>query len=321
MANSVLHLIAQELEKASIIALLPHINADGDALGSCLALALALESLGKQVDVLLEEAVSASLDFLPGKHLIRPEARSAYDAVLNVDNGDLARLGLRYGIYQNSPVQLSIDHHATNNVTALYTHVDVTAAATGEIAYDLITSHLKVGLTQDMALCLYTALVTDTGCFRYSSTSPKTLETAAGLLRLGIDFTQVIRKVYETVSPLRFYLMRKAMEAMKICLDGKLALCVLTLSDLEGYGAQSDDFDGLVNIGRSLEGVEVSLFLREEKPGSYRGNLRSNNYLDVSKVAEQLGGGGHKRASGFNYEGNDLDAMLEKIIGIIEGSL
>ena len=316
MADSILCKIAENLINTDDIVLLPHINADGDALGAALALGIALIGMGKQVDILLEEEVPSNLDFLPGQELIKTNPIKKYSIAVNIDNGDISRLGKREPYYWDAKIRLSIDHHTTNRVEADYSYVNTKASATGEIVYDLIMNYLNESINRDIALCLYTAIVTDTGGFRYTNTTPETLKICANLMGQGIDFPYVIKKVFDMVSYTKLHLMKKTMNSLRLVEDGKLALSYLTYEDIKKYDVKNDDFEGLVNIGRNLEGVEVSAFLREDSEGAYRGNLRSNNYVDVSEIAEKFNGGGHKRAAGFNFSGT-LDELIEKLISVI----
>ncbi len=309
MTDSILSKVAENLQNAGDIVILPHVNADGDALGAALALGLALVNLNKRVDVLVEEEIPSNLDFLPGRELVKKNPQKRYNVALNIDNGDIARLGLREPYYHNAQIKLSIDHHSTNKVEADYSYVDIKSAATGEIVYDLILSYLKGNLNKDIALCLYTAIVTDTGGFRYTNTTSRTLEIAAELLRFEIDFPYVIKKVFDMVSYTKLYLMKQTMNSLRLVEEGKLAVSYLTYEDIQKYPAKSEDFEGLVNIGRNLEGVEVSVFLREDVKGQFKGSMRSNNYVDVASIAEKFNGGGHKRAAGFSVEGK-LEAII-----------
>lgn len=320
MSDQKLAAIAELLSKAENIAIMPHINVDGDALGASLALALALNSNHCQADVLIEEEVPATLDFLPGQDLIKSSPRDRYQIALNIDNGDISRLGARQDIYRNAEVRLSIDHHATNKVEADVSYVDTGAAATGEIIFKLLTEYMRLPVTRDIALCLYTAIITDTGGFRFSNTTPETMEIAGALMRTGIDFVSANKKVFDRISHAKLFLMKQTMNSLKLLFDGKLAVSYLRWEDISSLNAKLDDSEGLVNIGRNIEGVEVSLFLREEKPGSFKGSLRSNEYVDVASIAEKFGGGGHKRAAGFSAEG-DLEDIVRSLADAIKDSL
>jgi phosphoesterase RecJ-like protein len=322
MIDPTLKKIAWHLTNGENIVILPHINADGDALGAALALGIALKSLNKEVDVLIEEEIPSNLDFLPGQELIKSNPQKTYNISVNIDNGDITRLGEREHYFWSSKVKLSIDHHATNKVMADYSYVDTRSAATGEIIYDLILNYLKTDIDKDIALCLYTAIVTDTGGFRYTNTTSRTLRICAELLNFDIDFPYVIKKVFDMVSYTKMNLMKQTMNSLLLYGDGKLAVSFLTLKDIKNLNVENDDYEGLVNIGRNLEGVEVSLFLREEQDNHFRGNLRSNDYVDVSKIAEKFGGGGHKRAAGFNINGkldDSIDMLVSAILPEIRG--
>jgi len=320
MSDQKLEAIAKVLSKAGSVAILPHLNVDGDALGASLALALALSSNHCQAHVLIEEDVPATLDFLPGLELIKRSPEGRYQVALNMDNGDINRLGERQAVYQDAEMRLSVDHHATNKVEADISYVDTGAAATVEIIYRLLTEYMGIPVTKDIALCLYTAIITDTGGFRFSNTTPETMVIAGELMKTGIDFTNANKKVFDRISYAKLFLMKQTMNSLKLLLDGKLAVSYLRWDDLSSFNAKLEDSEGLVNIGRNLEGVEVSLFLREEKPGNFKGSLRSNEYVDVSKIAEKFGGGGHKRAAGFSAEG-ELEDIVKSLADAIKDSL
>lgn len=320
MSDQKLEAIAKVLGEARSVAILPHINVDGDALGASLALAMALDSDKCQADVLLEEDVPATLNFLPGQHLIKKTPKDRYHVALNIDNGDISRLGSRLDVYRNAEIRLSLDHHATNKVEADISYVDTVAAATGELVFKLLTRYMGMPVTKDMALCLYTAIITDTGGFRFSNTTPETMEIAGALMRTGIDFCNANKMVFDRISYAKLFLMKQTMNSLKLLFNGKLAVSYLRWSDIASFNAKLEDTEGLVNIGRNLEGVEVSLFLKEEKPGIFKGSLRSNKYVDVAKVAEKFGGGGHMRAAGFTAEG-DLEDIVRTMADAIKPCL
>lgn len=309
--REVLKAIAGSLKSANRIVLLPHQNVDGDALGAALALGLGLEACGKQVDILLEEAVPKMLDFLPGMHLIKKAPAKQYDVAMNIDNGDLARLGVRLPVFQYAAVRLSIDHHSTNHVEADYSFVDTAAAATGEIVGDLLKL-LEIPYTGDIAICLYTAILTDTGGFRFTNTTSETHRFASELMSYGIDCGYIAKRVFDTVSLAKLQLIKLVMNRLQFYEDGQLAISWLKPDEIMVAGGTSDDFEGMVNIGRNVEGVEVSLFIREEEDKQLKGSLRSNECVDVAKVAEAYGGGGHKRAAGFSLKA-DLDGTMDKL--------
>ena len=318
-----LRVITDYLLKAESVVILPHINADGDALGASIALALALKKMNKEVNVLTEEEIPNNLNFLPGQDLVNQKGPEVYDVAVNIDNGDITRLGSREHYCHSARIRLSIDHHSTNKVEADCSYVDTTSSATGEIIYDLLTRYMNAELNKDIALCIYTAIVTDTGCFRYTNTTSRTLSVSSKLLEYEIDFPFVIKKAFDTMSLAKLSAIRQVINSLRLYEDGKIAVSYLTKKDIEIYSLKPDDFEGLVNIGRNIEGVEVSVFLREDGQDLFRVNLRSNDYVDVSKIAEGFNGGGHKRAAGLNISKKleeAISALVDATISEIRGN-
>jgi phosphoesterase RecJ-like protein len=304
------------IRQAESIAVITHTSADGDALGSSFAMALALKYMGKKVEVFLEEDVPKMLQFLPGQQLIGKPSEQSYDLVICLDTSDLARLGKRVWIYTHATRKITIDHHTTNNMEADGLWIDIKAAAVGEMVYLLIKA-LEVPISRDMAICLYTAIITDTGGFRYSNTRPESHLITAELLKMDIPFADIAKKVFEFVSHSKMVLMKKTLQNLTLYHGGKTAFSWIEHDDIHPVNAQNDDFEGLVNVGRNLEGVEVSLFLREESPGHYKGSLRANEYVDVAKIASLFSGGGHKRAAGFSMDGK-LEEIRDRVLAEIE---
>ena len=304
------------IHKADSIAVVTHTSADGDALGSSFSLALALDTMGKKVTVFLEEPVPKMLDFLPGQQFVSEYEGGTYDLCICLDTSDMKRLGKRAGIYSNSKRRITIDHHTTNNMQADGLWIDESASATGEMIYKLVKA-LNVEIDREIAINLYTAIITDTGGFRYSNTTPESHIIAADLLSRNIPSVDIIKKVFDTISYSKMYFMKKTFQNMALYFDGKVAVSHLLNEDIKSVDAQNDDFEGLVNVGRNLEGVEVSLFLREEQPGVFKGSLRANEYVDVAQIASVFSGGGHKRAAGFSIEGG-LDECVRKVLTEIE---
>ncbi len=279
-------------------------------------MALALKHMGKKVAVFLEEAVPKMLDFLPGQQFIGTNTEDAFDLAMCLDTSDMKRLGKRAHIYTNAIRKITIDHHTTNNMEADGLWIDQKAAAVGEMIYYLISA-LQVPLSREMAICLYTAIATDTGGFRYSNTRPESHLITAELLKKEIPFADIAKKVFEFVSYSKMSLMKKTLQNLTLYHGGKTAFSWIDHDDIHPVNAQTDDFEGLVNVGRNLEGVEVSLFLREEAPGHYKGSLRANEYVDVARIASLFSGGGHKRAAGFSMDGS-LDEIRQKLLAEIE---
>ncbi|NLG88321.1 MAG: bifunctional oligoribonuclease/PAP phosphatase NrnA [Clostridiaceae bacterium] len=307
------------INKASSIVILTHYSLDGDALGSSLGLALALDYIGKEVTVFIEESIPKSLEFLPGQDLISSDMGKNADLAISLDNSDLKRLGNGAEIYARAKKKINIDHHTTNSMEADSLWIDQNASATGEMVYKLIKA-MDIPISKDIAVCLYTAIITDTGGFRYSNTTPDSHIIAAELINCGIPFARIAKKVFDIVSHSKMSLLKKTIQNLTLYFDGKVAVSWLLYDDIYPVNAQSDDYEGLVNVGINLEGVEVSLFIREEEPGRFKGSLRANDYVDVAKIAGKFSGGGHIRAAGFNASGN-MDDIIMRVLDEIKKEL
>ncbi len=307
------------INKAHSVAILTHSSLDGDALGSSLGIALALDYIGKKVTVFLGEPIPRSLEFLPGQNLISSDYDKTFDLAISLDNSDLKRLGDRADIYISAEKKINIDHHTTNSMEADSLWIDQNASATGEMVYKLIKA-MGIPINKDIAACIYTAIITDTGGFRYSNTTPESHIIAAELIKHGIPFARIAKKVFDIVSHSKMSLLKKTIQNLTLYYDGKVAVSWLLYDDIYPLNAQSDDFEGLVNVGVNLEGVEVSLFVREEELGCFKGSLRANNYVDVAKIAGKFSGGGHKRAAGFTYTGN-LNEIIRLVLDEINREL
>ncbi|NLK86046.1 MAG: bifunctional oligoribonuclease/PAP phosphatase NrnA [Clostridiaceae bacterium] len=314
--------IADLINMTDRIAILPHIAADGDAVGSSLALAIELEAMGKKASVILEENMPQIYEFLPGIDLahVYPAGEGAFDLVVALDCGDMERLGRRRGIFEKARVTVNIDHHRTNQGFADHDFVDPLSAATGEIVYRLFeTMGIEPG--KDTAICLYTAISTDTGSFRYSNTVPMTHAVCAELLKKGIDVADISKRVFDTTSYEKVRLMGEAIDSLELYFDGRAAVMCLTEEAIRRSGAAEEDHDGIINIARNIRGVEVAAMLRQMADGGIKVNLRSNYEADVSSLAAKHHGGGHKRAAGFTISGGDLQGVKKILLEDLEGML
>ena len=302
------------IKNAERIAIISHRDPDGDALGSQLALGLALESLGKKVICLNYGEVPEYLAFLPGSERIityNGEDLSGFLAVY-VDCADLSRTGLP----AFSAEDINIDHHISNDHFAEHNLIDVKAAATGEIIYKLLLE-MGIPVNPDIATNIYTALSTDTGSFLFSNTTPETHRIASELMEQGADTDSLRENFFEGISFKRFELTRYAYKAINFALDNQLAWIKIPCAELVKIGAKEEDTEGLVNHLRNIKDVEVAMILKERGNGKVKGSLRSKKLIDVSDLASRFGGGGHKRAAGFEIEGT-LEEAEARIIAEIK---
>ncbi|QNU65734.1 bifunctional oligoribonuclease/PAP phosphatase NrnA [Ruminiclostridium herbifermentans] len=313
--------IIKLISEAGSVAIFPHVNADGDAIGSSLALGMALRNSGKKVWVYMEEDIPTVYKFLPGGELAGFYDESADTADLNIalDTGDVGRLGSRGEGFFMAPCTINIDHHITNTKFAHLNHVNAVSASTGEITY-LLLKKLEMEINADIATCLYTAIATDTGGFQYQNTTAETHKIIAELLSTGINVGEISQRIYDNTTYEKLKLTAKSIELLELHENSKLAVVALSLEDIFSTGAKEEDCDGLVNIGRSIESVEVSALIKEKSNTEIRVNLRSKNYVDVSEVAAIFDGGGHKRAAGCTIIGT-IEEAKKKIIEAIKERL
>ena len=290
--------IIEEIDKAKNIVIVTHEIPDGDAVGSSLALYAGLKQLGKDVDVVIPE-YSKTFEFLPNSSEIKKEGRNeTYDLAIALDCGDIKRLNGFANYFEDANTKISIDHHGSNTMFADYNFVNPTAPACAQILITVL-EEMGIIINKEIGTCLLTGIITDTGGFKYKGVTAETFEFVAELLNKGVNVSDVYKKVLQTISKTRFELMQIAINRLEFFEGGKLTFTYVTKEDIEKVGAGSNDHDGIVEMGRDIEGVEVSIFLRETDNG-YKISLRSNEYVNVSDICLMFGGGGHVRAAGGN---------------------
>jgi len=290
--------IIEVLRKAPKVALFSHVSPDGDCIGSMLAIGLALEKMGKEVTFYNPDSVPSYLSFLPDSSRISQELPSPQPKILLfVDCTDLGRVNLsRLDISEDSIV-INLDHHISNLFFGDLNWVAVQASAAGEVALKLI-NQLGVEMDEDMATNLYTAILTDSGCFEYSNTTAQTHRSVADLLDLGVDLSRIHNNIFDQKPLAQIKLLQCALNGLEIYADGQLAIMILSAEDFRISGAELELSEGLVNHARSIAGVEVAVLLKEVGPQEIKAGLRSNLWLNVNEIAALFGGGGHQRAAG-----------------------
>ena len=286
--------IKEEIERAGKIVILTHESPDGDAVGSSLAMYNALKQLNKEVDLIIPE-YPETFNFLESADKIKKEGEEYYDLAIALDAADIKRLNGFAKYFEDAKVTINIDHHGSNKMFADYNFVNPDAPACSQILI-LVLEFLGVNITKEIGTCLLTGIITDTGGFKYSGTSKETFEFTSWLLSIGVNVSDVYRRVLEVRTKGNFALMRLAIDRLELIEDGKIAFTYITKEDEENVKAKNGDHDGLVDIGRTIEDVEVSILLREAD-GFFKGSLRSNEYVNVSDVCMMFGGGGHLRAA------------------------
>ena len=303
--------ILEEINKSESIVILTHENPDGDAIGSGLALYNALKQIGKNPDIIIPE-YPRIFEFLPGADEIKKESDvEKYDLAISVDCATIKMLNGFATYFENAKVRVSIDHHSTNTMFGDLNYVSPDAPACAQILL-VVFEYFKIEVTKDIGTCILTGIITDTGGFKYSGVTSETFEFVAWLLDKGINVSKIYRKVLQTKTRANFELNRIATNRLEFFEDGKVAFTYITKEDEESVNAESGDHEGIVETGRDIEGVEVSIFVRETDKGC-KVSMRSNEYVNVSDVCLLLGGGGHIRAAGASMQCT-IEQAKEKIL-------
>jgi bifunctional oligoribonuclease and PAP phosphatase NrnA len=308
-------------EKSFLV--LTHFRPDGDAVGSQLALTIVLKNLGKQVAAWNDDEVPAKFRFLPHSDLIRrpPAEPQDFDVVVAVDSSTWQRVGTAAQKIGHRKHFINIDHHVSNEKFAEINWIVPDAPAAGQIAYDLI-KHGGFPLTQEIAICLFAAISTDTGSFTYANTTAESLRVAGELVQTGFNVGEVCRHIYESYPYARLQLLQMALADLTLAHNKRIAYYWVTNEMYEESGAKREDTEGLIDYARAIEGVCVAI-LFEELPefGKFRISLRSKHpKVDVNSIARHFGGGGHREAAGARLSGT-MREIEAKVLAAADSAL
>ena len=306
--------VVELIENKQSFAITTHVRPDGDGIGSSLGLCWLLRSLGKSAEVIVRDGIPAAYAQLPGADEIKQiaEVNGKYDAIFVIECSDLARPGIK-GLENQFTV--NIDHHATSEHFGTINWIDQTASAVGEMIYNLCKA-IGGRITREIAECVYLALVTDTGSFHFPNTTDRTLKVASELVKVGVKPAQISEVVYNSYPWSRIELMRQVLGTVKRNESGTIAWMRQTLEMAESSDAVDGDNNGFVNIPLAAKEVEAVVYMREVQPNAYRVSLRSKGSINVARVAEKFGGGGHKNAAGCRVEG-DWDLREKEIVAVL----
>ena len=308
---STLDNILEEINKAESIVILTHENPDGDAIGTGLALYNALKQYGKNPDIIIPE-YPRIFEFLPSTDEIKKESDvEKYDLAISVDCATIKMLNGFVNYFENAKVKVSIDHHSTNTMFGDLNYVSPDAPACAQILL-VVLEYFKIEITKDIGTCILAGIITDTGGFKYSGVTSETFKFVAELLEKGINVSKIYRRVLQTKTKANFELNRIATNRLEFFEDGKVAFTYITKEDEEKVNSESGDHEGIVETGRDIEGVEVSIFIRQTEKGC-KVSMRSNEYVNVSDVCLLLGGGGHVHAAGATMQCT-IEQAKEKIL-------
>lgn len=294
--------------------ILAHASPDGDTIGSTYALCMGLRALGKRARVSCSDPIPPRY-----AHLELPDTPEFEPRVIvTADIADTKLFGEANAIYADR-VSLCIDHHPSNTRYAAQVLLVPSASSTCEVMTELL-DELGAAITQMIADCLYTGMATDTGCFRYSNTTAKTLRIAAQLIDLGAQTTAINKRLFETVSRQRLAVEQLALQTLEYHLDGRLALIVISRDIREKTGAEESDMEGFASMPVRVEGVRVGVTIREKEDGVYKLSVRTNSGVDASAICAHFGGGGHAAAAGCKITGT-LAEVKTALIGVTEKAL
>ncbi|WP_187648067.1 DHH family phosphoesterase [Nitrosophilus labii] len=305
------------IKNSKSIVLISHINPDGDALGSSLALLPVLKKMNKKVRVVnVTKNLPSNLDFLPGFKEVKRELPKNYDLIISFDCGSFDRLGIE----TKEAKLINFDHHISNTRYGDINLIEPDFSSTGEVVYKFLKEN-GIEIPKESALCIYTAVVSDTGFFQYESVNERVFLMASELVKLGVepDFVAKMLNEREPLSKIR--LIAKILDTLTLYLDAKVAVVKLTQKMLKETGANISHAENASNMARSLATVEVGVLLREEEDGRIKVSLRSKNYVDVSKIAKMFDGGGHKRAAGFTSRYSEFESVLKELLEVLKKEL
>jgi len=293
--------LADEIRRRQRFVITSHVRPDGDAIGSSLAMAYALRELGKDVRVVFRDEPPAPMQVFPGVNEIEITSRvdDPGDAVIVMESGDLERTGVE-GLDRGFVI--NIDHHLGNSMYGALNWFDLSAAACGEMVFDLVRD-LGVPLTREIATHIYVAILTDTGSFHYSSISPRTFDICRQCVEAGVDPPWVARSIFDSNNLGRLKLFGAVLSQMELDPTGRLATVYVDQQLAHDCGGTYEDTEGLINLPLTVKEIQAVVFFKENGPDDWRISMRSKGEVDINAVAQAFGGGGHKNASGCSATG------------------
>jgi phosphoesterase RecJ-like protein len=310
--------VVELIEQKDRFAITSHVRPDGDSLGSSLGLFWLLRALDKDVEVIMRDAAPHSYQKLPGAGEVRvtPSVDRDYDGVFVIECSDITRPGL---IDLEKQFVVNIDHHSTTELFGTVNWIDSTASAVGEMIYNLCKA-TGVRVTKEIAECVYTALLTDTGSFHYSNTTERTFKIASELVRIGVKPAKTAEAIFGSYQWPKIELLGQVLATARRDESGQVAWMRQTMEMQERAKACDEDADGFVNYPLAVGEVEATALFKESAPGVYRTSLRSKGDVNVARIAEQFGGGGHRNAAGCTLTG-DWDEVEQKLVPLLRDAV
>lgn len=315
-----LNRIKEKIEKGDKFLITTHINLDGDAVGSVFCFYWLLENYGKDVFVYLMDQIPYKYRFLPKPNerrlFFKEPPEEKYDTIFVLDCGDFHRIGNNYETLKSNGFIVNIDHHNTNSYFGDINLVDPDASSTAEILYEIL-KFLNAEITLDMAINIYTAILTDTGSFRYENTNSKALNICARMIDIGVKPAYVAQKVYESHPKERFFILGKVLNTLETHKSGKIVMAHITRDMVQGNYSLEEFTDGFVEFIKEMDGIEMAVLIRQIENNKYKVSMRSKGDGDVSEICSLFGGGGHKKAAGC-YINGELNEVKKKLLEVIK---
>lgn len=299
------------LKKNDNYYILTHMNPDGDAMGSGFGLCHSLRAMGKKANVLCSDPFPKRYGFLYEGY---EPMKFTPQTIVTVDLADTGLFGRELQVY-GEYVDLAIDHHISNTGYAAKLLLDANAAAACEVIYQVLKEG-NMPIDKQIAQCLYTGIATDSGCFRYENTTPKTHMITAEIMGYGIPYARLNRQLFEIKSKARFMVEQYVINNVETYLDNKCAIIAVTADTVKETGLAQEELEGIASIPMQLEGIEIGVTIKEKEPKKYKVSMRSAENVNVSDICGKLGGGGHMRAAGCTVEG-DLSQVKLKLLSVI----
>ena len=293
-----------------------HENPDADAVGSCFAMFYTLRKLGKTAYPVCCDKVPSSLSFMTGgeREFCKDNLPADFEPKFFIST-DVASPGQLGALKEFVPkMNLSLDHHATHDRFATYLYVEPKAGACAEIVYRIVNTLLSGNIPEEIVSLLYAGLAADTGGFRYANTTPATHKVAARLIERGANHAHICRNLFECKSKSALAAESFAMEHMKYLCGGKISYVKITLEDKRSRGFEDEDTYDVINVIRRADGVKIAIFAREKDDGSFKISTRSSCEIDVAKICNIFGGGGHSGAAGCSVAPDMVDSAVERIV-------
>ncbi len=304
------------IKSSKNILIISHVNPDGDTLGSMCGLYSAIkDNLKKKCDMIVVSKIPTVYEFLPNIHSIKNlddiDKSREFDLVINVDVASLDRICDAKILFEKAKNTVNIDHHKTNNGYADLNIIDSDASSTGEVLFGIF-EQLGWKINLDTAICLYNAILTDTGSFRFDNTKPKTFDCASKLVEIGVNPSDIYKKVYESDSKTLVMFQAHCVSKAKFLYDNKLAYTIVYRKDMEKFDANEECMEGLTEKLRSIVTTQIAFVAKEMKSGGTKFSMRSKS-VDVAQICEAFGGGGHKYAAGCTIKAHVEEAVKKML--------